>query len=65
MQAATILVRKTRGVLYVYATGQTNSGQKFLKGQVALKAKTMRDPNFKAEMAAAVTKLLGNEALSP
>ena len=65
MQAATIIVRKTRGVMYVYATGRTPTGQKFLKGQVALKSKSMTDPKFKEEMSAAVEKLLGSGALSP
>ena len=62
MQAATITLRRSRGVLVVQATGLTNKGQKYLKGQVPLKARTTNDPDFKNEIAAAVTKLLESEA---
>jgi len=62
MEAATIIVRKSRGVLVVQATGRTGRGQSFIKGAAPLKVKSMRDPNFKAELSAAVDKLLNSEA---
>ena len=61
MEAATIIVRKTRGGLVVQATGRTGKGQKFIKGQEGLKVKSISDKNFKAEMAAAVEKLLSSD----
>lgn len=62
MEAATIIVRKARGGLVVQATGRTGKGQRFIKGSEVLKVKSIADKNFKAEMAAAVEKLLNSDA---
>ena len=62
MQAATIIVRRSRGKLTVFATGRTGRGQSFIKGSVPLEAKSMTDKNFKREMVAAVEQLLNSEA---
>lgn len=62
MQAASIIVRRSRDGLVVQATGTTPRGQKFIKGQERLKAKSIRSKEFKSEMAAAVEKLLNSEA---
>lgn len=62
MQAASIIVRKSRGLLVVQATGRTERGQSFIKGSVPLTVKTMSDPKFKGELATAVDQLLGSGA---
>lgn len=54
---AQIHVRTSRGKLIVQAMGQTGRGQSYLKEAVELTAKTPADPNFKSELAAAVTKI--------
>lgn len=62
MQAATIYIRRSRGVMVVAATGRTGRGQTYVKGSVALTCKSISDPKFKGEMAAAVAQLLNSEA---
>lgn len=62
MQAATIIVRRSRGGLIVQATGRTGRGQSYIKSSEALSVKSMSDPKFKAELAAAINKLLGSAA---
>lgn len=54
---ATIHVRVQRKGLVVQAQGRTDRGQKYIKEEIALEAKSPADPNFKTELAAAVEKL--------
>lgn len=61
-EAASIVVRKSRGLLVVQATGRTGRGQSFIKGHVLLSVKSMSDPKFKGELKAAVDQLLGRAA---
>jgi hypothetical protein len=62
MDAATIIIRRSRNGLVVQAAGQTSRGQKYIKGHEAITATTMKDKNFKSEVQTAVDKLLGSEA---
>lgn len=62
MQAASIIVRRQRGVLVVQATGRTGRGQAFIKATIPLTVTSMGDPKFKAELGAAVFQLLVSEA---
>lgn len=62
MQAAQIAVRLVRGHMVVYAMGRTPRGQSYIKGQKALNATGVRDPDFRREMDEAVKELLGSEA---
>lgn len=62
MEAATVEIRRSRGKLIVQATGRTARGQRYIKGSVPLTVKSMADPNFKREMAAAVEQLLDSGA---
>lgn len=62
MEAASIIVRKSRGLMVVQATGRTGRGQTFIKGSVFLSVKSMSDPKFKGELQAAVDQLLSSVA---
>lgn len=59
MNASRIDVKISKGKVVVTAKGKTERGQSFIKGSQALQVETISDPKFKAEMAAAVTELLG------
>jgi hypothetical protein len=56
---ASVHVRNVRGKLSVEAMGQTPRGQKYIKDEDVLATPKMADPKFKGELAAAITKLLG------
>lgn len=62
MQASAIEVKIRRDELIVQAIGRNAKGQRYIKGSIPLKAKKISDPNFKAEMEAAVIKLLESDA---
>lgn len=53
-----IHVRLVRGHMRVIAMGQTPRGQRYIKQEVAMKAKTPADPEFKTELATAVEEIL-------
>lgn len=55
---ASLRFRKVRGSMEVQTLGRTARGQKYVKGTIKLKAKNPADPEFKNELAAAVTELL-------
>ena len=55
----TVEVRKRHGVMVVVALGRTPRGQKYIKKELKLKAKSSQDPKFKAELATAVAELYG------
>ena len=61
MDVASINVTKAHGVMVVQATGRTGRGQRYIKAQIPLSVKSIRDPKFKSEMAAAVKQLLNSE----
>lgn len=52
-----IEVKIERGQVVVIGLGRTNRGQRFIRAVEPLLVKSISDPNFKAEMAAAVEKL--------
>lgn len=58
-QNATIHVKRERGRLVVIGYAQTPRGQKFISNRVVLECRSTRDPNFKAQVSAAV------KAISP
>lgn len=62
MQASSIEVRIRRGQVIIQAIGRNAKGQRYIKGIVPLKAKTISDTNFKAQMTAAVQELLERDA---
>lgn len=62
MEVASVEVIRKRGTLIVQATGRTPRGQRYIKGELPLAAKTMKDPNFKRELATAMAQLLESEA---
>lgn len=62
MDAATIEVRKAKGMVIVYVTGRTGRGQRFIKASKALGVSGIGDKNFKAEMTQAVVEMLGKTA---
>lgn len=62
MQATAIEVRMHRGRVIIQAIGRNPKGQRYIKGTVALKVKTISDPNFKGQMSAAVQELLDRDA---
>lgn len=53
-----IHARVRKGKVIVTGMGRTPRGQRFIKSEVNLEAKNMRDKNFKAELATAVEELL-------
>lgn len=55
---ATVHVKKARGKIIVEGEGRTPRGQKYLKGNIPLKASKMSDKDFKSELAAAVAELI-------
>lgn len=61
----TIHVRPQRGKLVVQGDGKTPRGQRFIKETEALAVKSMADPNFKAQLSAAVNKMLPEEGTQP
>ncbi len=56
-QYASVRVRKERGKMTVQGIGKTNKGQTYVKKAIQLEATSMADPQFKAQMRAAVEKL--------
>lgn len=61
-QAAQIAVKRERGMLVVQAIGLTPRGQKYIKGSAPIAAKSMRDPDYKAQVAAAIKQLLESDS---
>lgn len=59
---STVQVKRSKGILVVQGLGKTPRGQKFIRGLVPLKVKSMSDPEFKSELAAAVEKLYAEAA---
>lgn len=57
-----IHVKRQRGKLTVQAGGRTPRGQRYIKETIVLKAKSMADPSFKAEVTTAVDQMLAQEA---
>lgn len=62
MQAATVEIKGSSGHLSVLAIGRTGRGQRYIKAVKGMAATSMRDKNFKTEMAQAVKALLESEA---
>ena len=60
---AAVQVKRSQGILVVQGLGKTPRGQKFLRGVVPLQVKSMSDPEFKSQLAAAIEKLYA-EALA-
>ena len=53
-----IHVKRERGIMTVIGMGSTPRGQRFINARAALNVKTAGDPNFKKELAIAVSKML-------
>lgn len=62
MQVKGIIVRKSRGLITVQATGQTPRGNTFVKKAIPLTVRSLSDPKFKQELSEAVTELLGSSS---
>ena len=58
---AQIHVKRQRGKLVVQGMGQTPKGQKYIKASEELSVSNIGDKDFKAQMSAAVGKLLAEE----
>lgn len=54
----TIEMKTQRGKFVINGLGQTNTGQKYIKGQEVIDATSITDPDFKRKQTAAVDKLL-------
>lgn len=54
----TVHVRSSKGHLIVQGDGQTPRGKRFIRQTEPLKSKNPADPTFKADLSAAVEKLL-------
>jgi len=52
-----VQVRRLRGQLVVMGMGKTARGTSFIRKTVPIQAKSVKDPNFKSALAAAVSTL--------
>lgn len=57
----TLEIKRQHGKLVVVALGKTPRGQNFIKDYVPLTVEKLGDPKFKTELAAAVSKMFGDE----
>lgn len=58
----TIQVRMERGELVLIGMGKTGRGQSYAKRRVVIGSQSVRSPDFKGKLAAAVDKLFQSEA---
>lgn len=58
-------VKKERGVMVVVGKGQTPKGKAYIKDRKQLKAKSSKDPNFKAELALAIEEMFTEKVATP
>ncbi len=58
MEVASMEIKSQHGLVVVIAKGRTGTGQGYIKDSKVLDVKSVRDPNFKAQLATAIKELL-------
>ena len=59
IEAAAVVVRRSRGRMVVQIIGQSPRGQRYIKDEVALNSEKIGAQDFKTELAETVDKVLG------
>ncbi len=59
IEAAAVVVRRSRGKLVVQIIGHTPRGQRYIKDEVALNSEKIGATDFKTELSETVDKVLG------
>lgn len=62
VKATAVEITRKRGKLVMRLMNRTPRGTKYIKKELVMKAESMSDPSFKAEIATDLAKLVGSDA---